>query len=292
MYPAGCREVTVKFLTLRSGLRVRTLECGPARGEPVFFIHGWGCSIFSFRKNYGALARAGFRTLAVDLKGHGLSDKPLDPHEYTLDAMARHALDVLDALAVPQAAVVAHSMGSAIAIRLALQSPERVSRLALLAPVGFGVVTVMRLLKVLTPKVVTPILPYLARRWVVAVGLRAVYGRIGAPSARDVDEYWAPTQFPEFVPAMRELAHAFYWGPGQGDELRRIAVPTLLMFGTSDHVVQGGAAEKLVSALPHGRFERVEGGGHPIAEEVPTQVNAALLAHLADRMYAAQRIVT
>jgi 4,5:9,10-diseco-3-hydroxy-5,9,17-trioxoandrosta-1(10),2-diene-4-oate hydrolase len=282
MYPAGRSDVTARFVALRSGLRVRVLEAGPAHGVPVFFVHGWACSIYVFRRNYAALADAGYRVVAADLKGHGLSDKPLDTAEYTLDAMGRHVLEIMDALALRRAALVGHSLGGALAVRTALQAPERVSRLALLAPVGIGVVSLMRLLQLLTPRVIAPLLPYMAPRWTVAAGLHLVYGGIGTFDARDVDEYWAPTQFPEFVHAMRELLHAFYWDPGERSELSRIEQPTLVMFGTRDRVVHPRALETVVGCLPRGRFELVEGGGHTIPEEAPGQVNAALLAHFAD----------
>jgi len=282
MYPAGRSDVTTRFVTLRSGLRVRVLEAGPAHGEPVVFVHGWGCSIYVFRRNYEALADAGYRVVAADLKGHGLSDKPLDTAEYTLDAMGRHVLEIMDALALPRAALVGHSLGGALAVQTALHAPERVSRLALLAPVGFGVINLLRVVQLLTPRVVTPALPYVAPRWAVAAGLRLVYGGIGTLTARDVDEYWAPTQFPDFVRAMRELLHAFYWDPGERSELSRITAPTLVMFGTRDRVVQAGALETAVGCLPRGRYELVEGGGHAIPEEAPGQVNAALLAHFDD----------
>jgi 4,5:9,10-diseco-3-hydroxy-5,9,17-trioxoandrosta-1(10),2-diene-4-oate hydrolase len=283
MYPAGRSDVATRFVTLRSGLRVRVLEAGPTRGEPVFFVHGWGCSIYVFRRNYAALANAGYRVVGADLKGHGLSDKPLDTAEYTLEAMGRHVLEIMDALALSRAALVGHSLGGALAVRTALQAPERVSHLALLAPVGFGVVNLLRLVQLLTPRLIAPLLPYVVPRWTVAAGLHMVYGGIGTFDARDVDEYWAPTQFPEFVLAMRELLHAFYWDPGERGELSRLAQPTLVMFGTRDRVVQPGALETVVGCLPHGRYELVKGGGHTIAEEAPGQVNAALLAHFADR---------
>jgi len=279
MYPAGRRDLAARFVTLRSGLRVRVLESGPANGEPVFFVHGWGCSVYVFRRNYAPLAAAGYRVVSADLKGHGLSDKPLDADAYTLDALGSHVLEILDALALPTVALVGHSMGGALAVQVALQAPERVSRLALLAPVGFGVVSLLRLLKLVTPRAVTPLLPYVVPRWTVAAGLHMVYGGIGTFDDRDVDEYWAPTQFPEFARAMRELLHAFHWDPGEREELGGVAPSTLVMFGTRDRVVLPEALDETVRALPRGRLELVQGGGHVIPEEAAGQVNAALLAH-------------
>jgi len=246
----------------------------------VLLVHGWSCSVYVYRKNYRALAEAGFRVVAADLKGHGLSGKPLAPGEYTRDAMAAHVLDVMDALGVPHAALVGHSMGGAVATQVALRVPERVSRLVLLAPVGFGEVNLLRLLRLVTPPAVTPLLPYVVPRWTVTLGLRLAYGKIGRFDQRDVDEYWAPTQFPEFVCAMRELVHAFAWDAVTEDDLRRLPMPALILFGTAERFVRPRRAEELARAMPNARCEMIEGGGHVIPEEAPGRVNDAIVDFL------------
>jgi 4,5:9,10-diseco-3-hydroxy-5,9,17-trioxoandrosta-1(10),2-diene-4-oate hydrolase len=276
MYPAGRGDLTTRWLALAGGARVRALECGPPDGAPLLFVHGWCCSLYTFRKSYRALADAGYRVMAADLKGHGLSDKPLRAGEYTADAMAAHVLQVMDAFGVHRATIVAHSMGGAIATRTALRAPDRVNRLILLAPVGFGEVNLMSVVKLLTPAVINPALRYLVPRWAVAVGLRLAYGEHGRPEPQDVDEYWAPTQFPDFVRAMRELAHAFPWDAVTEEDLRRLRTPTLVMFGTGDRLVGPGRAEELSRALPNGRCELVPGAGHALPEEAPDWVNAAI----------------
>src|SRR5919112_4997741 len=106
MSPAGHRELVARFVSLPSGVRVRVLACGPADGPPLLFVHGWSCSLYVFRKNYAAAASAGFRVYAPDLKGHGLSDKPLTPGEYTAAAMSAHVQEIMDGLGVSSAALV------------------------------------------------------------------------------------------------------------------------------------------------------------------------------------------
>ena len=98
MFPAGDPAYRVSFPRLRSGLKVRVLERGNPQSPPVVLVHGWGCSAYVFRLNMPALADAGFRVIAVDLKGHGLSDKPVAPDEYTIDSLVEHLRDILDAL--------------------------------------------------------------------------------------------------------------------------------------------------------------------------------------------------
>jgi pimeloyl-ACP methyl ester carboxylesterase len=216
-----------------------------------------------------------------DLKGHGLSDKPGAPGEYTLARVADHAVEVMDAVGVERGALVGHSMGGAIAAAVALRHPERVSRLALLAPVGFGAVSLLRMAQLLTPRPVTPFLPRLVTRSLIGAVLRLAHGSLGRrPSRSDVDEYFAPTRFPEFVWAMRQLLHEFQWAPGERAELARLGLPTLVMFGTRDRLVYHPSVEAMVRVLPNVELDVVEGAGHVLPEEVPEQVNARLSAFM------------
>lgn len=276
MFPAGASDVTARFVTLRSGLRVRTLECGPADGAPVFLVHGWACSVYSFRHNFAPLAAAGFRVLSADLKGHGLSDKPTAAGEYTVEAMVAHLGDILDALGVGRAALVGHSLGGALALDVAMRFPERVSRIALLDSVGLGRSGLVSLVRLLTPRAVAPLLPRLTRRWMVSLVLRVAYGGRGSFSGRDVDEYWAPSQFPESVLAARAMAHEFSWTPQPLERLRTLYAPTLVLFGTRDRLVNFGATAQLVKQLPNGRLHLVRGAGHVTPEEAPEEVNRVL----------------
>jgi pimeloyl-ACP methyl ester carboxylesterase len=277
MYPAGQAGLVARRLTLPSGLGVRILECGPNDGVPVVLLHGWGCSLFAFRHNVGALAAASYRVVAPDLKGHGLSDKPTSAAEYTRDAMAMHVLEIMDAARIEAAHLAGHSMGGAIALQVASRAPARVRRLALLAPVGFGQVSLHRLGKWLTPTVMTPALPYLMSRWRHAAVLRFASGPGFRYTPRELDEYWAPTQFPEHARALRQLVHAFLWNPSGEEELRRVRAPVLVMFGTRDRVIQPSTAQEYVGWLPNATLEFVEGAGHLLPEEMAERVNATLL---------------
>jgi pimeloyl-ACP methyl ester carboxylesterase len=281
MYPAGDPSIHVRFVTLRSGLRVRVLECGVATGPAVVLLHGWCCSAYTYRHNLCTLTDAGCRVVLADLKGHGLSDKPLGRGEYTLARMAEHAVEVMDAVGVERAMLVGHSMGGAVAVEVALRHPDRVSRLVLLAPAGFGAVSVLPVAQLLTPRLVTPLLPRRVRRWTIAAVLRLAYGRGGRITARDVDEYFAPTQFPAFALAMRELLHDFQWAPGEPGELERIGVQTLVMFGTRDLLVYTPSVAAMVRAIPRAELDVIEGAGHVLPEEAAERVNAQLARFIA-----------
>ena len=287
LWPSMASGIESRTVTLASGLHARVVEAGPADGPPVVLVHGWACTAFAWRRQVPALVAAGRRVVAFDLKGHGFSDKPPVVGEYSMEAMSRFVLDVMDATGVGRATLVGHSMGGAIAASVAISHPERVERLALLSPVGFGEVFGVRLGQWLSPDLALPLLPTLGRvamaapRWALASSFHLVWG--GGPvtlSPEDVEEYRAPTQFPEYVPALRHLVHAFRWMPHAEEQLGRLACPVLVLFGTRDRVVIPRRARELVEVVPNGRLVLVPGAGHMVQEECAERVNEVLLEFL------------
>lgn len=103
------------------GVRLHYYEGG--RGEPVLLLHGWAVDA----RMWTPLARAltpEFRVLALDLRGHGLSDKPHDPEAYGPE-MAKDALRLLDHLGLPKVHLVGYSLGAVLAGWLVAEHPER-----------------------------------------------------------------------------------------------------------------------------------------------------------------------
>lgn len=278
MFPAGRADLRVRWLTLASGLRVRTIEAGPADGPAVVLVHGWACSMYVWRETFAPLAAAGYRVLSADLKGHGLSDVPLAPGSYAPDAMRAHLIELLDAWGVERAALVAgHSLGGAMSIDLALAAPSRIGRLVLIGAVGLGSTPPAALARLLTPRIATPFLSLFARRALFALVLRVTYGDWRGFTARDVDEYWAPTQRPAVVRAARALAHEYRWAMYTPEMLGRLTMPVLVLFGTRDRMVRPGTAERLSTSIPDVRVVMVAGAGHVLPEERPDVVNSAML---------------
>lgn len=283
MFPAGDRRFTTRFVTLPSGIRLRTVECAPndapsapPRAPVVLCVHGWACSAYSFNALLPLLAREGARGIAIDLPGCGLSDMPPDPAHYTLDALVQAVLDTMDALDIERALLVGHSMGGPIVARLAATAPGRVRALALLAPAGFGGELSVRVGRWLTPRAIAPALPSLVPRWSIRLVFAFAFGRLYHPTARDIDEYWAPTQFPAFVHAQWDLLHRFDWRAGTDGSFATVSVPTLVMDGTEDHFIVRRWVRRYVETITPGRYVAVEGCGHVVMEEAPEQVMQAL----------------
>ena len=278
MYPAHDPRATQRMLALPSGIRVRVVDAGPVDGRPVVLLHGWGAGAYTYRENLPALAAAGLRASAVELKGHGLSDKPWAPGEYDFASMRDHVLEVIGTLGVERPAIVAQSMTGAIALELALGEEARLSRVALINPVGLCAMPLIPFACALTPSPTVRVAPWLVRRWAMAAGLRLVYGDPRRVTPRDVDEYWAPSQFPGYARAMRALVHEFRWPPIASERLAALRMPVLTILGSRDRVVRG--ARPVAERLPGARVVLVPGGGHAVNEELPGVVNPVLVNFL------------
>lgn len=276
-YPAGADGVSARHITLRSGLRLRVVEAGEPGAPPVVLLPGWGCSAYLFRKNLPALAAAGAHAIVVELPGQGWSDHPDVPGIWTLEARTTHALDALDALGLARVMLVGLSLGGGIAARLALRVPERVAKLALLDAVGLGPVGVAELTRVV-PDVLARLAEPLTGRWVFAAALRFAYGRLATFSARDVDEYYAPARDPAFLRSLWRQLKETDWRLLTPDEMRRLVMPLLVMFGSRDIVILPTSVDRLVAASPHGRVVMVPDAGHALAEEAPDAVNRELVS--------------
>lgn len=268
----------MRRVRLASGVTLRVLEAGPATGPPLLLLHGFGVSVYLWRANILPLAAEGFRVYAADLPAHGLSDIPSEAERFTLARFSAVVGELMDALQVPRAAIVAQSMAGKIAVQFALDSPERVSRLVLFGAVGFGLIPPVQAIAPFLPAVPGKVISLFVPRRLVAFVQRRVYGKLGYFTERDVDEYWAPSQFPELVRAQFRMLKEFSWEPWDETTLKRLTTPTHVIFGTRDRTVRPRPTEHLAAQLPNGRLTWIVDGGHVVMEEVPDRINALLLA--------------
>jgi pimeloyl-ACP methyl ester carboxylesterase len=280
MFPAGDPAYRVTFPQLRSGIRIRAVERGDSASPPVVLIPGWGCSVYTYNRNMPALADAGFRPIAVDLKGHGLSDKPLAGDEYTIDSLVEHLRDILDALELDRPALVGHSLGGSLIYHFASRYPERARCLGMLSPVGLKGVPLMRLYRFLTPATLTPLIRMIKPRVIVTLALMRVYGKRAHFTQRDVEEYLAPSQFPNFALAMRELLHNYDWSAAEGRQLATVDLPAAGAWGSRDHMMPDDGMGIYISLVPQVVLRAITDAGHIITEETPDEVNEVLIALL------------
>jgi 4,5:9,10-diseco-3-hydroxy-5,9,17-trioxoandrosta-1(10),2-diene-4-oate hydrolase len=117
-----------RFVTV-DGLRLRYIEAG--QGHPLIFLHGGslGSSADVFRRNLPAFAAAGYRAMAFDQPGFGLSDLPADHSGgYRRDSIPKF----IEALGLARPVCVAHSQAGGMAVRLVLKQPDLFSHIIIL----------------------------------------------------------------------------------------------------------------------------------------------------------------
>lgn len=122
----------IRFRMVESnGIRMRVAEMG--EGPVVLLAHGWPESWYSWRHQIRALAAAGYRVLAPDMRGYGETDAPEDVSTYNLVNLAADMIGILDAMQVQQATMVGHDWGSPVAAYTVLLYPDRFNGLVLLS---------------------------------------------------------------------------------------------------------------------------------------------------------------
>ena len=261
--------------------RTRSLEAGS--GEPLLLLHGNGGHAEIFLRNIGPLATR-FRVHAIDLIGHGLSDKP-DYPEYLVPHYVRHVLDYLDAIGASDAHLVGHGMAGWIATYLAVHHPERVKSLVSVngltrlkkhdayAEEGFGK------------------LAALSKQAVAQADLESVRKRVAfavADSASIPEEFiivrHALYSRPDSAAAMPKVLSVE--SPEQRkyaltpEELGALRVPVLLIFAEKHPIETLENFQALHRLIPGARLEVIAGAGLLAMWEKPEEFNRLVLEFL------------
>ncbi|XP_050804791.1 bifunctional epoxide hydrolase 2-like [Gopherus flavomarginatus] len=128
--PIACDPVNVThgYVPIKPGVQLHFVEMGD--GPVVCLCHGFPESWFSWRYQIPALAEAGFRVLALDMKGYGDSTAPLDIEEYSQEEICKDLVVFLDKLGISQAVFIGHDWGGAVVWNMSLFYPERVRAVA------------------------------------------------------------------------------------------------------------------------------------------------------------------
>ncbi|WP_042381285.1 alpha/beta fold hydrolase [Streptacidiphilus melanogenes] len=119
--PAHTKSVTHRLVPSPAG-RIHLVEQGS--GPLVLLVHGFPESWYSWRNQLPVLAAAGYRAVAVDVRGYGRSSKPADPAAYGMVDLVEDNVQVVHALGEETAVVVGHDWGATIAADSALLRPD------------------------------------------------------------------------------------------------------------------------------------------------------------------------
>jgi 4,5:9,10-diseco-3-hydroxy-5,9,17-trioxoandrosta-1(10),2-diene-4-oate hydrolase len=264
-----------QYVDIGDGLSIHYQDAG--RGEPVVFFHGSGpgaSGYSNFKRNYPHLAERGFRTLVPDTLGFGYSSKP-EGVDFGLDFVAGAMVRFLDKLGLDKVTLVGNSHGGAMAIKIALDHPERVSRLVLMAPGGLeerevymkmeGIRTMMKV--------------FLAPEGITRDGMRTVFGHqlydVSQLTEEILDERCA------IAPLQPKRVLTSLAVPHLTPRLEELTCPVLGFWGVNDKFCPVSGAQAIATKVPKARVITLSHCGHWVMVEYPDLFNRMTLDFLA-----------
>jgi pyruvate dehydrogenase E2 component (dihydrolipoamide acetyltransferase) len=254
------------------GIRVRIARRGDAEAArvPVLFVHGFGGDLDNWLFNLDAVAESA-PVIALDLPAHGQSDARL-PGAATLGDLAAFVVHVLDQLDVERVHVVGHSMGGAIAAKMAIEHPHRIASLVLVNAAGFG--------PEINAAYIDGFVRAQSRRELKPV-VEQLFANAGLVSRQMLDDLMKYKRLDGIGDALAELASRLFNDGRQaeqpGRELATAAKPVLVIWGREDRVIPAAHAD---SAPPGSTVEVLDGAGHMVMLEKANEFNALVKRHV------------
>jgi pimeloyl-ACP methyl ester carboxylesterase len=246
-------------------------------GPPLVLVHGYTGDITDWRHQLPAFSPS-YRTLIIDLRGHGKSEAPTDRAAYTIDQFADDVEALVDEIGFPQYHLLGHSMGGAIVQEIALRSPDRLLSLTLHDTTDdFSVAASNAALKMWSDY-----------RFNVAEnqGMEAV-SNMSSPfppppymPAERTDETnirMSKMSVDAFIGAWHGVTA---WQGTRGARSAGISAPTLVIYGDLDMEFLIEAAKRLATNIPKAQLAVVPQAAHSPQWERPELYNAALGAFL------------
>ena len=276
-----------------AGVRIHAAVAGqPSPGRaPVVLLHGFPEFWYGWRRQVPALSEAGFHVIAPDLRGYNLSDKPPGVQDYRIDVLAADVAAVVRQVAgeAGRAHVVGHDWGGVVAWHLAMHHPGVVKSLAILnAPHPAAYLReVCRPAQLLRSWYAfffqIPRLPEAAIRLNGYARLRALFREGPAGGGRfseaEIDRYVEAFARPgALTAAINYYRAAFRGGPGNARRaVRRIDLPTLVIWGERDRYLVPGLTLGLETWVSNLRVERLPAATHWVQHDHADEVNRLLL---------------
>jgi pimeloyl-ACP methyl ester carboxylesterase len=257
-------------------------------GTAVILIHGFATSSFLWRNVAPAITEAGHTAYALDLFGHGESDRPSDA-DFGIAAQAEYLDAAMTALRVARGIIVGVDIGGDVALRLAATRAERVEKLVLINTPAFDD---------LPAKDITQM-----QRSTAKFAFRTTRGILGAAPLVEgvlkgsvanpenmpvklIARYLAPFVGKDGVNHLLTLASSISADDMEDVDMKSIHVPALVVWGEQDQWVDGRVADRLVNELPDGRLVKMAGVGRLVPEENPEQLSQLLLEFMRRRAVA------
>jgi len=262
--------------------RVGPTRGSPTRGDPVLLVHGITTWSFLWDEVIGTIAEE-HEVIALDLLGCGYSDKPLDA-SYSLRSHADRLVRFLDALGVQAVHYVGHDLGGGIGQVFAVRNPARTRTLALINSVAYDFWPVQPIIALRTPVIRQLLLATFDAgtfRLVIRRGLFHKERLTPAVMERFQEPLQTEAGRKGFLHFARCLDNSDL--TSLSEDLRRLPVPTTVIWGMADVYLSFAIAEKLVANIPGAKLIKLEHSGHFSPLDEPGRVAPAILESLRAR---------
>jgi epoxide hydrolase 4 len=271
----------------RDGVRLHAVAAGPNDGPLVILLHGFPEFWYSWRKQIGPLAEAGFRVVAPDQRGYNVSSKPPEIAEYAVTNLVADVIAIADQLGQAKFFLAGHDWGAAVAWATALQFPDRLKRLAILNvphPAVF-----MRTVRTNFRQMrrswymaffQIPRLPerrFSANNFAMGVKALVASSRAGTFTNEDLEQYRKAWSNPGTVTAMMNWYRAFFRAKPTLPADMQVHVPTRILWGRCDMFLLPEMAEESLKYCDSADLTFFPDATHWLQHEEGDAVSAALL---------------
>ena len=266
-----------KYVDVGGGITMHYHEAGTGDRGVILFVHGSGPGASgwsNFKGNYPFLAERGYRTLVPDTMGYGYSTKP-EEGTFSLDDVAAQYRGLLDALGVDRVTVVGNSQGGAVAITMALNYPDLVDKLVLMAPGGLeSRETYMAM------EGIKAMIRVLYKEGISKETMRKVFTLQLHDESKITDEVIEERYQVAMTQHKDNIARIHV--ANQEDRLSEIQCPVLCFWGANDKFCPASGASKIASFCPSSRTMLIASCGHWVMVEYPKLFNELTLKFLTD----------
>ena len=284
-------DTPIEQLTIAAnGLQFHALAAGPVDGPLVLLLHGFPETSHGWRRQIAPLAAAGFRVVAPDQRGVGLSSKPAGIAAYRVDRLAADSVAIVRALGRERAQVVGHDWGGAVTWHLAAHHADVVERVAILDaphPAVFG----PYLRRHPSQRAKSWYMAFFQLPWLPEALLRGgqfkrlaralvASSRPGTFTPEDLAVYRTAWAQPGALTGMLNWYRALRLRAQVPRTTGPIATPVRLMWGDQDQALEPGLAEASIARCAAGEVFHFPAATHWLQHEEPARVTALLLEFL------------
>ncbi len=255
-------------------------------GHPVVLLHGFGTCSFLWRALGPRLADHGYTAIALDLLGHGESDRPLDM-SFGLAAQAEYVERALTALRLPAVSLIGQDVGGVVGLLLAAQRSRRVQQLAVINPPDLDELPgpEVRTLQRTSARAALSANSLFGALTLLEPHLRASVADPARMSDRLVARYLAPWVGGEGVGQLLQMAGAIELPDDDRPWLREVKAPVAIVHGALDRWTTAEVVKRLVPMLPAAQpvVHTIATAGRLVAEDAPDELLAFALRWLPPR---------